>query len=74
MDARCRICHRRLTDPRHAAAGIGPTCADKLGLAYKAAPKRAKAVRTKGSRVPHRIIPFLAPPLPFDVDPQEVEA
>lgn len=27
--ARCRICHKPLTDPEHAAAGIGPCCAAK---------------------------------------------
>jgi len=29
---RCSRCNRRLTNPVHAKAGIGPTCARKLGL------------------------------------------
>lgn len=27
---KCRICHRPLTDPAHAAAGIGPCCASQM--------------------------------------------
>lgn len=33
---KCRICKRPLTDPAHAAAGIGPCCASKAALAGSA--------------------------------------
>ena len=34
---KCRICHKPLTDPAHAAAGIGPCCAAKAARATASA-------------------------------------
>lgn len=43
--ARCRVCHREMTDPAHIAAGIGPTCAQKALRAGTVAAARAAAPR-----------------------------
>lgn len=29
MSAKCRVCHRPLTNPAHIAAGVGPICAQR---------------------------------------------
>lgn len=64
MDARCSRCHRPLTNPVHAAAGIGPTCAAKLGLEFK---RPAKAPRKRCEQPARKIQPVEAPMLPFEV-------
>lgn len=43
--ARCRVCHREMTDPAHIAAGIGPTCAQKALRAGTVASARAQAAK-----------------------------
>ena len=63
---RCRECHRPLNNPRHAAAGIGPRCAEKLGLEFKK-PARQKVARAP--RKPERLRKAQvveAPLLPFE--------
>jgi hypothetical protein len=63
--SKCRVCNRPLTNPTHAAAGIGPTCADKLGLSYKRQFKAAR--RPRNAQKPHRKTQnAIAAPLPLD--------
>ncbi len=38
----CYVCNRLLTDPASIAAGIGPTCARRIGVARESAPWQAK--------------------------------
>ena len=61
---RCRVCHRVLSEPRHAAVGVGPVCASRLGLEFKK-PIREKRVRCV--QAPKRAMQnVVAPMLPFD--------
>lgn len=64
MDARCSKCHRPLKNPQHAAAGIGPVCAEKLGLEFKR-PKAPKIPRPKAPRKLRKTQAVLVQPLPF---------
>lgn len=44
--ARCRVCHREMTDAAHIAAGIGPICAAK---ALRAGTRSASAAPERGA-------------------------
>ena len=65
---RCRVCHRVLLDPRHAAAGIGPKCASRLGLEFKKPPRK---VRVRAEKPAPRAQNVTAPMLPFEELPQD---
>lgn len=72
MDARCSRCHRALTNPVHAAAGIGPTCAAKLGLEFR---RPAKPPRRRREQPARRVQPVDTPMLPFemvDIDASDI--
>lgn len=62
---RCRQCRRPLTNPLHAAAGIGPKCAEKLGLAF-VKPEKVKRVRVAATHRVRRSQEVEAPMLPFE--------
>ena len=66
--ARCSRCHRPLTEPRHAAAGLGPTCAAKLGLEFKRPERKPRAPKAARSRKASTGRSQLAvtPTLPFE--------
>lgn len=53
--ARCKVCHRTMTNPAHIAAGMGPVCAQKMAARASvrdaAATKRAARIREGAERV-----------------------
>jgi hypothetical protein len=66
--SKCRVCNRPLSNPVHAAAGIGPVCADKLGLSYKRQFKAARKPRN-AQKPARRTQGAVAVPLPLDEAP-----
>lgn len=61
---RCRQCRRPLTNPQHSAAGIGPKCAEKLGLTF-VKPEKIRRARVASHRV-RKVQEVEAPMLPFE--------
>ena len=64
MDARCSRCNRKLSNPTHVAAKLGPNCAAKLGLEFKKPPRIAKARESKPAPA-RRTQEVVQSPLPF---------
>lgn len=56
--ARCRVCHRTMTNPAHIAAGVGPVCAQRaaaFGVGTGAA-ERAAYPAEKLARIDRNIV------------------
>lgn len=53
--ARCKICHRTMTNPDHIAAGMGPVCAQKVAARASvrdaARAREAQRIREGAERV-----------------------